>query len=123
LSVDLRGARSREEFVAMIAGQAGTVRPGRWLTGGNWDNGAWSDRRLPSKEDLDPYTQAWPVFVTRSDLHMGLANSCALAAAGITAATPDPAGGAIMRDSRTGKPTGILKDAALELVPQGNTPA
>ncbi len=116
LSVDLRGARSREELSAMVAKHAGAVRPGRWLTGGNWDNGAWSDRRLPAKEDLDAYTPVTPVFVTRSDLHMGLANSCALAAAGITRATPDPTGGAIMRDPRTGEPTGILKDAALELV-------
>lgn len=116
LSADLRDARNREEFTAMIAAKARILSPGRWLTGGNWDNGAWADRRLPSKDDVDSVTPMTPVFVTRSDLHMGLANSAALALAGITPATPNPSGGAIMRKPDSGEPTGILKDAALELV-------
>lgn len=116
LSADLRSARSREQLAAMIAAKSRVVPPGRWLTGGNWDNGAWDDQRLPTKDDIDPATPATPVFVTRSDLHMGLANSAALALAGITAATPDPPGGAIMRRAGSGEPTGILKDTALELV-------
>lgn len=116
MAVDLRNARSREELAAMVASGSRTLPPGRWLTGGNWDNGAWSDPRLPDKEDLDPFTPETPVFVTRSDLHMGLANSAALAAAGITAGTPDPSGGTIMHHPVTGEPTGILKDGALELV-------
>jgi predicted amidohydrolase YtcJ len=116
MAVDLRNARSREELAAQVASVARALPAGRWLIGGNWDNGAWSNPRLPSKEDIDLFTPATPVFVTRSDLHMGLANSAALAAAGITAGTPDPSGGAIIRHPVTHEPTGILKDAALELV-------
>lgn len=115
-SVDLRSAQSRERFAAMIAAKARLLPPGKWLTGGNWDNGIWIDQRLPAKDDIDPFTPATPVFVTRSDLHMGLANSSALALAGITAETPDPGGGAIMRGPGGKEPTGILKDTALELV-------
>jgi len=116
LSVDLRGARSREELAALIASAARTLPPGKWLTGGNWDNGTWTDRRLPAKEDVDPCTPTTPILVTRSDLHMGLVNSAALSLAGITAGTPDPPGGAIIRHPDNGEPTGILKDAALDLV-------
>ncbi|MDR7867820.1 MAG: amidohydrolase [Sporomusaceae bacterium] len=116
LAVDLRDACSCNDLAAKIASVAQTVPAGRWLIGGNWDNGAWSDPRLPTKEDIDPFTPATPVFVTRSDLHMGLANSAALTAAGITAGTPTPSGGAIIRHPVTGEPTGILKDAALELI-------
>lgn len=116
LSVDLRAARSREQFAAMITAKARMLPQGSWLTGGNWDNGAWDDRQLPTKDDIDTGTPATPVFVTRSDLHMGLANSAALALAGITNATPAPAGGVIMRRPGSGEPTGILKDTALELV-------
>ncbi len=115
LSADLRGARSMVEFAALVAARAHALPPGKWLTGGNWDDGAWPDKRLPAKEDIDPYTPATPVFVTRSDLHMGLANSAALSLAGVTAAMPDPVGGAIVRRPN-GEPTGILKDAALDLV-------
>lgn len=116
MSVDLRGARSGDELAALIAARAQKLPPEKWLIGGNWDDGAWPGRRLPMKEDIDPYTPSTPVFVTRSDLHMGLANSAALSLAGITAATPDPPGGAIMRRPESGEPTGILKDAALDLV-------
>ncbi len=116
MAVDLRNARSRADFAAEVASAARALPAGRWLIGGNWDNGAWSDPGLPAKEDIDPFTPATPVLLTRTDLHMGLVNSAALSAAGITAGTPDPAGGAIIRHPVTGEPTGILKDAALELI-------
>ncbi|MDT8900868.1 amidohydrolase [Anaeroselena agilis] len=118
MAADLRNANNRDELAAMVASASRLLPRGRWLTGGNWDNSKWADQRLPVKEDIDPFTPTTPVFVTRSDLHMGLANSAALAAAGITAGTPEPSGGAIMRHPVTGEPTGILKDAALELVRQ-----
>ena len=53
------------------------------------------------------------MFVQRLDGHMALANSAALRAAGITRATKDIPGGVIVRDRRTGEPTGVLKDEAM----------
>jgi len=63
---------------------------------------------------IDPLTRETPVFVSRYDGHMVLANSVALRLAGITAQTPDPPGGLIVRDVQ-GNPTGALKDAAMDL--------
>ncbi|GBC83035.1 N-substituted formamide deformylase [bacterium HR10] len=116
LSVDLRDARDPQEFARRIAERAKALPPGRWITGGNWDHELWPGAPLPRKEWIDPYTPNTPVFVTRLDGHMGLANSLALRQAGITRETPDPPGGTIARDPQTGEPTGILKDAAMSLV-------
>jgi hypothetical protein len=56
------------------------------------------------------------VFISRLDGHAGLANTAALAAAGVTKATPIPSGGEIQHDARTGEPTGIVKDQAMDLL-------
>lgn len=116
LSVDLRDAATQREFVRRIKEKAESLGPGRWITGGNWDHQLWPEAQLPTKELIDPHTQDNPVFVSRLDGHMGLANSLALRIAGIWRDTPDPPGGAIARDPKTGEPTGILKDAAMYLV-------
>jgi predicted amidohydrolase YtcJ len=65
---------------------------------------------------IDRFTAETPVFVSRLDGHMALANSLALKLAGVTRETPDPPGGLIIRDPKTGEPTGILKDAAMSYV-------
>lgn len=114
--VDLKPANSEAEFAAIIGERARSLPPGQWLRGGNWDHEGWPGGRLPSKEAVDPFTSETPLFVTRLDLHMGLANSRALYLAGITKETADPPGGTIVRDAATGEPTGVLKDAAMDLV-------
>ncbi|QXD15864.1 amidohydrolase [Rhodocaloribacter litoris] len=113
--VDLRTAASPEAFRRRLADFARTVPPGRWITGGDWDHEAWGGE-LPRREWIDAVTPDNPVFVSRLDGHMALANTPALERAGITRDTPDPAGGTIVRDPATGEPTGILKDAAMDLV-------
>ena len=115
-SVNLRGAAGPEEFVGRIAERLRQTKPGDWVTGGGWDQETWPAAPLPRKQWLDGFSADNPVFVSRSDLHIGLANSAALRAAGIDAATPDPCGGEIFRDPASGEPTGILKDAAIRLV-------
>ena len=75
-----------------------------------------ADKTLPTKELIDSVSENTPVFVSRIDGHVGLANSKALEQAGITKNTPDPDGGLIERDPETGEPTGILKDNAMDLV-------
>jgi len=114
-NVDLKDAASLEEFARRIGERAAATPKGEWILGGNWDEQGWMPAVLPTKALIDPVTPDTPVFVGRYDLHMGLANSVALTLAGITAKTPDPPGGAIVRDAR-GNPTGILKDAAMSYV-------
>ncbi len=111
----LRYARSQNEFRNTIAKFARHLPTGRWITGGNWDHENWTPAQLPGKELIDPVTRDWPVFISRLDGHMALANSVALKLAGVDRNTREMPGGVIVRD-RSGNPTGILKDAAQELV-------
>jgi predicted amidohydrolase YtcJ len=115
-SVDLRDANSPQEFAARIRRFADKPAKGKWITGGDWDHERWPDAQLPTKELVDRYTPDTPVFVNRLDGHMALANSLALKLANITRETRDPPGGIIVRDAKTGEPTGILKDAAQSFV-------
>ncbi len=115
-SLQLRAARSREEFVTLIAAKARELGKGRWVVNGDWDHEMFSPPELPRKEWVDAVTGDNPVCVSRIDLHTVLANSLALKIAGITKDTRAPAGGEIVKDPVTGEPTGILKDAAADLV-------
>jgi predicted amidohydrolase YtcJ len=114
-SVQLNDATSAHEFVRRIGEHAKTASKGSWILGGDWDETKWTPADLPTKELIDPVSNDTPVFVSRYDGHMGLANTAALRAAGITSQTPDPPGGVIVRDAK-GNPTGALKDAALDLM-------
>jgi predicted amidohydrolase YtcJ len=114
-SVQLNDASTPQEFARRIGERAKVTSKGEWITGGNWDETKWNPPNLPTKELIDALTPNTPVFVNRYDGHMGLANSVALRLAGITAETPDPPGGRIVRDAE-GNPTGALKDAATDYI-------
>ena len=114
-NVELNDATSPQEFARRIRERAAKTAKGEWLLGGDWDETKWNPAELPTKELIDAATSEIPVAVNRYDGHMILANSLALKLTGITAQTPDPAGGVIVRD-RQGNPTGVLKDAALDLL-------
>jgi predicted amidohydrolase YtcJ len=113
-SVQLRDAKTREEFVSRIREFAATVPEGTWIVGGDWDHTHWGGE-LPTREWIDAATPKHPVWINRLDGHMSLANSLALRAAGVTKSTPEVAGGEIVRDAR-GEPAGVLKDNAMGLV-------
>ncbi|NUN07589.1 MAG: amidohydrolase [Ignavibacteriaceae bacterium] len=113
--IDLRGAKSTAEFKEIIR-KYSQEHKNVWITGGDWDHEAWEVKDLPHKSWIDPFTANTPVFVSRFDGHMGLANSLALKLAGITKDTPSPEGGLIVKDPLTGEPTGMLKDNAMNLV-------
>jgi len=115
-SVDLRDAATAREFAERIRKFAAALPRGKWITGGDWDHERWPTNTLPTKELIDAFTASTPVFVSRLDGHMALANSAALKLAGITRDTRDPDGGLIVRDAATGEPTGVLKDAAMSFV-------
>jgi len=113
-SVQLRDAKTREEFVARIGAFAKTVPAGTWISGGDWDHQLWGGD-LPRRDWVDAVTPDHPVWVNRLDGHMALANSAALKAVGLTRAVPELKGGAIIRDAK-GELTGLLKDNAMDLV-------
>ena len=115
IGLNLNPAKSRAEFVQILKDYV-KGKEGRWITGGSWDHEKWDVKELPTKEMIDPFTKNTPVFVDRYDGHMALANSYALKLAGITKDTPSPEGGLIVKDPKTGEPTGILKDNALDLI-------
>ena len=113
-SVQLRDARTPEEFISRIAEFARTLAPGEWILNGTWDHQNWGGE-LPRRDWIDAVTAENPVWILRLDGHMGLANSLALERAGIDADTAEIAGGAIVRDA-AGRPTGVLKDNAMRLI-------
>jgi len=113
-NVNLKDAATPDEFARRIAERA-KAKPGEWILGGEWDDQRWTPAQLPTRQLIDDVTNGTPVFVSRYDGHMALANAAAIGRAGITQRTPDPPGGAIVRDPQ-GFPTGVLKDAAMELV-------
>lgn len=115
VSIQLNDASSPQEFARRIGERAKVTAKGEWILGGNWDETKWNPPNLPTKDLIDVLTPNTPVFVSRYDGHMGLANSVALRLAGITAKTPDPPGGVIVRDAQ-GNPTGALKDAATDYI-------
>ncbi len=113
--VQLNDATSADEFIRRIRAQAEKTPKGSWMLGGGWDETKWTPPNPPTKEMIDSFTADMPVFLDRYDGHGALANSVALKMAGITAQTPDPPGGVIVRDAQ-GNPTGLLRDAAKILV-------
>ncbi len=112
--VDLRAVKSREEFSRKLHEW---VRENPSLS---WILGQWSDiplgGELPHRGWVDDSVRGKPLFLTRFDMHSAVANTRALEIAGIRRDTPDPSGGRIVRDPRTGEPTGLLLEKAMSLV-------
>ncbi|GMJ14334.1 LAF3 ISOFORM 2, LONG AFTER FAR-RED 3 ISOFORM 1, LONG AFTER FAR-RED 3 [Hibiscus trionum] len=112
--VQLEGVNQKDEVVRRVKEAALNVKRGSWILGGGWNNDLWGGE-LPVASWIDEVTADNPVWLTRMDGHMGLANSVALKLAGVTNLSKDPNGGTIMRTA-DGEPTGLLIDAATELI-------
>ena len=113
-SVQLRDAKTPEDFIQRIADYAQTIPKGVWILGGDWDHENWGGE-LPNKDWIDEVTRDNPVFINRLDGHMALANSLALNMSGLDSDTKDVNGGEIIRNS-DGELTGIFKDNAMDMV-------
>jgi hypothetical protein len=98
-----------------VAQAAQAAPPGGWIMGQGWIESDWTDPSMPSRADLDQAAPGNAVLLWRADLHLAAANSLALQAAGIGPGTPDPPMGVIDRDAG-GRPTGVLRDLAVNLV-------
>jgi predicted amidohydrolase YtcJ len=114
--VDLKDAADEAELGRRLIEHDKKLPAGRWLLGGQWDHDRALGGRLPDAALLDQYVPNRPVLLTRYDGHMAVANSRALAIAGVDARTADPAGGVVYRKLGTRTPTGLLRDNAMELV-------
>jgi predicted amidohydrolase YtcJ len=113
--LDLRDTPSFEAIAAKVRARAATMKPGEWILGRDWDQNRWPVPDWPAPGPLDAASPQNPVFLMRIDGHAALANRRALASAGVTRDTPDPAGGRLIRDA-SGAPTGVLVDVARSLV-------
>ncbi|KAK8464430.1 hypothetical protein PHAVU_011G206500 [Phaseolus vulgaris] len=113
--VELRGVSKKEEFIRRIKDAAQSSKQGSWILGGGWNNDLWEGGDLPAASWIDDITPNNPVWLSRVDGHMGLANSVALKLVGITSLTDDPMGGIIVR-AANGEPTGVLIDSARALI-------
>ncbi len=112
-SVQLRDATTPEIFIQRIREYADSIRPGEWILGGDWDGKGWES--LPHRDWIDAVTPENPLFVSRLDGHMALANTLAMKLAGVDRNVGDVTGGTIERD-RNGELTGIFKENAMDLI-------
>lgn len=103
---------SLAEVFARLRERAAATAPGEWVVGAFFDQSMVVERRFPTREELDAVTAGHPVFVVHASGHVGVANSAALAFAGIGRDTPQPPGGHVEKDPRTGEPTGLLEEPA-----------
>jgi predicted amidohydrolase YtcJ len=114
-TISLERARSVAEVLATIKETAAKAPPGQWILGGRWDpHSQLAERRYLTRTEIDSVAPANPVYLQVN--HAAMANSAALKLAGITKDTPNPSGGEIEKDNRTGEPTGILAESAWRLV-------
>jgi predicted amidohydrolase YtcJ len=117
LEVDLTDAKSLAEFQQRIRERLKDYKSGEWILGRGWDHTLWPEKKFPTRQDLDVLSTEHPMIFGRLDGHVAVANSRALKIAGIKRSTPDPPGGHIERDSKSGEPTGMLEEvSAMNLV-------
>ena len=116
-SVDVFEIASKQIGLDRVKASADQLAAEEWITGWGWAQDMWEDRVFPTKIDLDALGIENPVALTAKSGHASWVNSNALKQAGITATTPDPEGGQIVRDAK-GEATGILLESAIDLVKQ-----
>ena len=108
--VDLQGAQTLDEVQTRIRNFAKEHADRPWIRGRGWGYGPFPGSQ-PTREQLDAAVPDRPAVMRCYDGHSIWVNSKALAAAGITKATPDPPNGTIVKDPKTGEPTGLLKES------------
>ncbi|GIV19874.1 MAG: amidohydrolase [Armatimonadota bacterium] len=108
-------------LITQLRRWAGEHPDAPWITGSFYDQNRMTERRHPTRYELDQVSAEKPVFIEHTSKHGGVANSAALRIAGITRETPDPPGGTIERDAQ-GEPTGVLLESAVDLVTRHQPP-
>jgi predicted amidohydrolase YtcJ len=123
LGCNLNAGKTADEYVAIVRACAASQPQGSWVLGGGWLMSVFGPGGRPSRTLLDAVVPDRPVLLWSTDGHTGWANSKALAIAGITRDTPDPADGRIDRDPQSGEPIGSLQEGAANLVGKFAPPA
>ncbi len=116
MRLDLQGVSDPQEVVRKLRQRVAETPPGEWIEGWGWDDGAWKEQMTAIGHELSVVSPDNPVWFAGLHGYNGWANAKALEMAGITKDTPDPEGGKIYKDIRTGEPTGILANAAQAMV-------
>jgi len=116
IELSFHGVDSVEKVQQMVAEKIQELPAGTPVFGREYDHTLFPGQKWPTKEDLDKVSPDNPVVIRRVDGHSIWVNSLALKLSGINSKTKDPFGGEITRDPKTGKPTGILKEAATGLI-------
>jgi predicted amidohydrolase YtcJ len=116
VNLNLEGTSSLEDLLAKVRARVAQTEPGKWVTGRGWIETFWQPPIFPTRDELDRVSPENPVFLTRADGHGAVANSLALKIAGINEKTQNPFGGEILKDKKTGRPLGMVLDAAKELI-------
>ncbi|HTP34869.1 MAG TPA: amidohydrolase [Candidatus Acidoferrales bacterium] len=128
MGLDLREARTWDDIVAQVARAVKQAKPGEWIIGRGWHQSKWSQAPEPNVEgfplhaSLDKVSPDNPVLLTHASGHAAFVNGKALELAGVTAGTPNPSGGEILKDSK-GNPTGLLRERAQGVVSRARTEA
>ncbi|MCU0455751.1 MAG: amidohydrolase [Bacteroidales bacterium] len=119
--IELRYTTDPNVITEKVRAQVARSKPGQLIRGGHWVHELFTDKQWPTKELIDKVSPDNPVTLNRADGHSTLVNSYVLKMSGITRDTKDPFGGEIQKDPVTGEPTGILKDAAMDLIKTGES--
>jgi predicted amidohydrolase YtcJ len=120
MGLDLREARTWDDIVAQVGRAAKQAKPGEWIIGRGWHQSKWTSAPEPNVEgfplhaSLDRVSPNNPVLLTHASGHAAFVNGKAMTAAGITAQTPNPPGGEILKDAK-GDATGLLRERAQAL--------
>ena len=115
IELNVEGTNNPDEVARMVKERVAQTPPGEWITGWGWDEGAWA-KAYPGNEALSQAAPNNPVWLRGLHGFAGWANAKAMEIAGITRDTPNPKNGEILKDPRTGKPTGIFKNDAQDLI-------
>src|SRR5579864_6062218 len=107
--IDAEACASEDDVAALVRQRAARTPAGQWILGGQWNKNLWPGEHFPTKASLDAAAPEHPVALWSKDGHLLWVNSLALQRANISAATPEPVNGAILRDA-DGEPTGILQE-------------
>ncbi len=116
MTLNLEGITNLQDFLAKVKARVDQAKPGEWVTGRGWIETHWQPPVFPTRQDLDRVAPNNPLVLTRADGHASVVNSAALKIAQVDKNTPNPFGGEISRDKQTGEPSGMLLDAAQNLV-------
>jgi hypothetical protein len=116
MNLNLEGIGSIAELLEAVGERARQSEPGAWIVGRGWIEAQWDPPVFPTRWDLDKVSPQHPVWLVRADGHAGVANSLALRVIGVRKGLKDPPGGEILRDPKTGEPTGMLIDRAQSII-------